>query len=66
MRSFETGQTVVRRDVHRCGGVWTEHALRVVADTNEKSDEDLGFWPCRVSGRARLVMWRWVSGSARV
>lgn len=35
MRSFETGQTVVRRDVHRCGGVWTEHALRVVADTNE-------------------------------
>lgn len=35
MRSFETGQTVVRRDVHRSGRVWSEHALRIVADTSE-------------------------------
>ncbi len=35
MRSFEAGQTVVRRDVHRTGRVWSEHALRVVADTTE-------------------------------
>ncbi|MGW1269718.1 DUF402 domain-containing protein [Streptomyces sp. NPDC002491] len=35
MRSFEMGQTVVRRDVHRPGRVWSEHALRVVADTSE-------------------------------
>ncbi|MEU5045988.1 DUF402 domain-containing protein [Streptomyces griseorubiginosus] len=35
MRRFETGQTVVRRDVHRHGRVWSEHALRVVADTGE-------------------------------
>jgi hypothetical protein len=35
VRSFETGQTVVRRDVHRPGRVWSEHALRVVADTSE-------------------------------
>ncbi|MER6162725.1 DUF402 domain-containing protein [Streptomyces sp. NPDC001868] len=35
MCSFETGQTVVRRDVHRPGRVWSEHALRVVADTGE-------------------------------
>ncbi|MDX3853913.1 DUF402 domain-containing protein [Streptomyces sp. AK02-01A] len=34
MRSFEAGQTVVRRDVHRSGRVWTEHALRVVDDTS--------------------------------
>ncbi|WP_327692647.1 DUF402 domain-containing protein [Streptomyces sp. NBC_00459] len=33
MRSFETGQTVVRRDVHSSGRVWSEQALRVVADT---------------------------------
>ncbi|MGW7603159.1 hypothetical protein [Streptomyces antimycoticus] len=35
MRSFEMGQTVVRRDVYRSGRVWSEHALRVVADTSE-------------------------------
>ncbi|MDN3297252.1 hypothetical protein QWM81_25060 [Streptomyces ficellus] len=35
MHRFETGQTVVRRDVHRTGRVWSEHALRVVADTSE-------------------------------
>ncbi|MEU6590563.1 DUF402 domain-containing protein [Streptomyces sp. NPDC046881] len=35
MHSFETGQTVVRRDVHRPGRVWSEHALRLVADTSE-------------------------------
>jgi hypothetical protein len=28
VRGFETGQTVVRRDVHRSGRVWSEHALR--------------------------------------
>ncbi|MFJ7260374.1 DUF402 domain-containing protein [Streptomyces globosus] len=33
MHRFETGRTVVRRDVHRTGRVWSEHALRVVADT---------------------------------
>jgi hypothetical protein len=35
MRSFEVGETVVRRDVHRSGRVWSEQALRVVADTTE-------------------------------
>ncbi|MFI5998551.1 DUF402 domain-containing protein [Streptomyces sp. NPDC051362] len=35
MRGFVTGQTVVRRDVHRSGRVWSEQALRVVADTGE-------------------------------
>lgn len=35
VRTFETGQTVVRRDVHRTGRVWSEHALRVVADTSQ-------------------------------
>ncbi|CAL9627218.1 DUF402 domain-containing protein [Streptomyces sp. enrichment culture] len=35
MHCFETGQTVVRRDVHGSGRVWSEHALRVVADTSE-------------------------------
>ncbi|MGW5779180.1 DUF402 domain-containing protein [Streptomyces sp. NPDC003863] len=35
MRSFEVGETVVRRDVHRSGRVWSEQALRVVADTGE-------------------------------
>ncbi|MFF3343631.1 DUF402 domain-containing protein [Streptomyces flavidovirens] len=35
MESFKAGQTVVRRDVHRTGRVWSEHALRVVADTGE-------------------------------
>ncbi|MFJ9469345.1 DUF402 domain-containing protein [Streptomyces caniferus] len=35
MRSFEVGETVVRRDVHRSGRVWSEHALRVLADTSE-------------------------------
>lgn len=31
-QSFGTGKTVVRRDVHR-GRVWSEQALRVIADT---------------------------------
>jgi len=35
VRSFETGQTVVRRDVHRSGHVWSEHAPRIVADTSD-------------------------------
>ena len=35
MRSFETGQSVVRRDVHRSGRVWSEQALRVLADSGE-------------------------------
>ncbi|WP_033329654.1 DUF402 domain-containing protein [Streptomyces yerevanensis] len=35
MRSFDAGETVVRRDVHRSGRVWSEQALRVVADTSE-------------------------------
>ncbi|MGW1819280.1 DUF402 domain-containing protein [Streptomyces sp. NPDC002125] len=35
MRGFETGQTVVRRDVHRSGRVWSELAVRVVDDTGE-------------------------------
>ncbi|MFH8900472.1 hypothetical protein ACH4HG_29365 [Streptomyces coeruleorubidus] len=35
MRSFESGQTVVRRDVHLPGRVRSEHALRVVRDTSE-------------------------------
>ncbi len=35
MHSFEMGQTVVRRDVYGPGRVWSEHALRVVADTSE-------------------------------
>ncbi|MGW3495742.1 DUF402 domain-containing protein [Streptomyces sp. NPDC001020] len=35
MRGFETGETVVQRNVHRSGRVWSEQALRVVADTSE-------------------------------
>ncbi|GGS32325.1 DUF402 domain-containing protein [Streptomyces nojiriensis] len=35
MPGFETGQTLVRRDVNRTGRVWSEQALRVVADTGE-------------------------------
>ncbi|MFD7997550.1 DUF402 domain-containing protein [Streptomyces mexicanus] len=35
MENFKAGQTVVRRDVHCSGRVWSEHALRVVADTSE-------------------------------
>jgi hypothetical protein len=35
VRSFETGETVVRRDVHRSGRVWSEQALRVLADIDE-------------------------------
>ncbi|MGW3653625.1 DUF402 domain-containing protein [Streptomyces sp. NPDC000878] len=35
MRSFAMGETVVRRDVHRGGRVWSEQALCVVADTSE-------------------------------
>jgi hypothetical protein len=35
VRSFEMGQTVVRRDVHRSGRVWSEQALRVLTDTGE-------------------------------
>ncbi|MFG2748998.1 DUF402 domain-containing protein [Streptomyces xanthophaeus] len=33
MRRFEAGETAVRRDVHR-GRVWSEQALRVVADSD--------------------------------
>jgi hypothetical protein len=35
MRSYDIGETVVRRDVHRSGRVWSEQAMRVVADTDE-------------------------------
>ncbi|MFE5207735.1 DUF402 domain-containing protein [Streptomyces sp. NPDC056600] len=35
MRRFSTGRTVIRRDVHRSGRVWSEHALRVIEDTGE-------------------------------
>ncbi|MFE6553230.1 DUF402 domain-containing protein [Streptomyces sp. NPDC057746] len=35
MRSFEAGETVVRRDVYRGGRVWSEQALRVVADSTD-------------------------------
>ncbi|MFE7357273.1 DUF402 domain-containing protein [Streptomyces sp. NPDC057543] len=35
MESFNAGETVVRRDVHRSGRVWSEQALRVIADTSE-------------------------------
>ncbi|MFH8476208.1 DUF402 domain-containing protein [Streptomyces sp. NPDC018000] len=34
MRRFGIGETVVRRDVYR-GRVWSEQAMRVVADTDE-------------------------------
>ncbi|MFE9399870.1 DUF402 domain-containing protein [Streptomyces flavidovirens] len=35
VETFKTGETVVRRDVHRSGRVWSEQALRVLADTGE-------------------------------
>ncbi|WP_405774740.1 DUF402 domain-containing protein [Streptomyces sp. NBC_00859] len=35
MRTFEAGERAVRRDVHRGGRVWSEKALRVIADTSE-------------------------------
>ncbi|MER5204834.1 DUF402 domain-containing protein [Streptomyces sp. NPDC002825] len=35
VRSFEAGETVVRRDVHRSGRVWSEQALRVLEDAGE-------------------------------
>lgn len=35
METFEVGETVVRRDVHRSGQVWSEQALRVITDTGE-------------------------------
>ncbi|MEV8533981.1 DUF402 domain-containing protein [Streptomyces sp. NPDC051211] len=35
MGGFEAGRTVVRRDVHRPGRVWSEWALRVIDDTEE-------------------------------
>lgn len=35
MRTFETGETVVRRDLHGSGRVWSEQALRVIGDTGE-------------------------------
>ncbi|MEU6245364.1 DUF402 domain-containing protein [Streptomyces sp. NPDC047024] len=34
MSTFERGETAVRRDVHRTGRVWSEQALRVLADTS--------------------------------
>ncbi|MDX2647694.1 DUF402 domain-containing protein [Streptomyces sp. PA03-1a] len=33
MNTHRAGRTAVRRDVHRSGRVWSEHALRVLADT---------------------------------
>lgn len=33
MGTLRAGQTAVRRDVHRGGRVWSEHALRVLSDT---------------------------------
>ncbi|MCX5384843.1 hypothetical protein [Streptomyces sp. NBC_00083] len=35
MRSFETGRTVARRDVHRPGRLRSEPALRVLTGTGE-------------------------------
>ncbi|NUK72740.1 DUF402 domain-containing protein [Streptomyces lunaelactis] len=35
MESFEAGERVVRRDVHRSGRVWSEQALRVIGDTTD-------------------------------
>ncbi len=35
MGCFGVGETVVRRDVYRSGRVWSEQALRVVADTGQ-------------------------------
>ncbi|MFD3658436.1 DUF402 domain-containing protein [Streptomyces sp. NPDC058620] len=35
METFEAGETVVRRDVHRSGKVWSEQALRVITDSGE-------------------------------
>ncbi|MFB7355810.1 DUF402 domain-containing protein [Streptomyces gardneri] len=35
MRSFEVGESIVRRDVHRSGRVWSEQALRVIDDTDQ-------------------------------
>ncbi|MFE4800369.1 DUF402 domain-containing protein [Streptomyces sp. NPDC056708] len=35
MKTFEAGERVVRRDVHRSGRVWSAKALRVIADTGE-------------------------------
>ncbi|MET9877613.1 DUF402 domain-containing protein [Actinacidiphila glaucinigra] len=34
MSTLRAGQTAVRRDVDRCGRVWSEHALRVLDDTS--------------------------------
>ncbi|WP_254708113.1 DUF402 domain-containing protein [Streptomyces lunaelactis] len=35
VRSFDVGETLVRRDVHRSGRVWSKQALRVIADSPE-------------------------------
>lgn len=35
MHRFKTGQTIVRRDVHRTDRIWSEHALRIIADTSQ-------------------------------
>ncbi|WP_251017821.1 hypothetical protein [Streptomyces sp. ISL-1] len=35
VRYFDVGETVVPRDVHRGGRVWSELALRVIADSTE-------------------------------
>ncbi|MDX3454203.1 UTRA domain-containing protein, partial [Streptomyces sp. ME02-8801-2C] len=43
----------------------TGRAVEVTVHRPRRLMKILGFWSCRVSGRARLVMWRWVSGSAR-
>ncbi|MGW4439172.1 hypothetical protein ACWELO_26010 [Streptomyces sp. NPDC004596] len=35
VKTFATGQTVVRRDVHRSWRLWSEQALRVIANSGE-------------------------------
>lgn len=58
MRSFEAGETVVRRDVHRSGHVWSEQALRVVADGAEAL-----VTACAPGGELRRP-WRYVRACA--
>ncbi|WP_405927297.1 hypothetical protein [Streptomyces sp. NBC_00035] len=55
MRSLDAGETVVRRDVHRSGRVWSEQALRVVADTGEAL-----FTACAMGAEAM-----WLAGPVR-
>ncbi|GHB80619.1 hypothetical protein GCM10010331_80120 [Streptomyces xanthochromogenes] len=53
VRGFETGQTVVRRDVHRSGRAWSGLALRVVDDTGETLVT--AYTPAVADPMARLV-----------